>query len=107
MTAKRLELLRALVPGAVRVAVLVNPANPNAETIVRDAEAAAHVMGLQIRVHKAGTTGSQLSSANRLTHCLSAPILSSAPGVPNWLFWRRITEPPRPMRFVTMPKPVG
>jgi putative tryptophan/tyrosine transport system substrate-binding protein len=57
MTAKRLELLRALVPGAVRVAVLVNPANPNAETIVRDAEAAAHVMGLQIRVHKAGTTG--------------------------------------------------
>src|SRR5215467_12123629 len=31
MTAKRLELLRALVPGAVRVAVLVNPTNPNTE----------------------------------------------------------------------------
>jgi putative tryptophan/tyrosine transport system substrate-binding protein len=57
MTAKRLELLRALVPGAVRVAVLVNPANPNAETIVRDAEAAARAMGLQTQVHKAGTIG--------------------------------------------------
>jgi putative ABC transport system substrate-binding protein len=55
MTAKRLELLRALVPGAVRVAVLVNPTNPNAETIVRDVEAAARAMGLQIQVHKAGT----------------------------------------------------
>jgi putative ABC transport system substrate-binding protein len=57
MTAKRLELLRALVPGAVRVAVLVNPANPNGETIVRDAEAAARAMGLQIQVYKAGTIG--------------------------------------------------
>jgi putative ABC transport system substrate-binding protein len=55
MTAKRLELLHALVPGALRVAVLVNPTNPNAETIVRDVEAAARVMGLQIQVHKAGT----------------------------------------------------
>jgi ABC-type uncharacterized transport system substrate-binding protein len=57
MTAKRLELLRAMVPGAVRVAVLVNPTNPNAETIVRDVEAAARAMGLQIQVHKAGTIG--------------------------------------------------
>jgi len=55
LAAKRLELLRELVPGAVRVAVLVNPANPNAETILRDAEAAARAMGLQIQVCNAGT----------------------------------------------------
>ena len=55
LAAKRLELLRELVPGAVRVAVLVNPANPNAETILRDVEAAARTMGLQIQVCNAGT----------------------------------------------------
>ena len=39
LTAKRLGLLRELVPGAARVAVLVNPANTaNAETTLRDAE---------------------------------------------------------------------
>src|SRR5262245_1219878 len=38
-----------------KFAVLVNPTNPNAETIVRDVEAAARAMGLQIQVHRAGT----------------------------------------------------
>jgi hypothetical protein len=42
MSKKELGLLRELVPGAARVAVLVNPANAmNAETTLRDAETAA------------------------------------------------------------------
>jgi putative ABC transport system substrate-binding protein len=46
------------VPGAVRVAVLVNPTNiTNAEGVARDAEAAARSMGLQIQVLNAGTSG--------------------------------------------------
>jgi putative ABC transport system substrate-binding protein len=53
VTAKRLALLRELVPGATRVAVLVNPANP--ETTLRDVEPAARAMGLQLQVLKAGT----------------------------------------------------
>ena len=55
LVAKRLELLRELVPGATRVAVLVNPANPATETTLRDVEPAARAMGLQLQVLKAGT----------------------------------------------------
>jgi putative ABC transport system substrate-binding protein len=53
LTAKRLELLRELVPAATRVAVLVNPAN--AEYPEREIEAAARAVGLQIQVLNAGT----------------------------------------------------
>jgi len=53
---KRLGLLHELVPKAVRVAVLVNPANATTnETTLRDVEEAARVIGLQIRVLNAGT----------------------------------------------------
>jgi putative ABC transport system substrate-binding protein len=55
--AKRLELLRELVPRAARVAVLVNPANAaNTETTLRDVEAAARAIGLQIQVLNASTS---------------------------------------------------
>jgi putative ABC transport system substrate-binding protein len=61
--AKRLELLRELVPAATRVAVLVNPANAaNAETIVRDVEVAARAMGLQIQIFNASTS-SEINAA--------------------------------------------
>jgi putative tryptophan/tyrosine transport system substrate-binding protein len=57
LAAKRLELLRELVPGATRVAVLVNPANAaNTEATLKDVQAAARTMGLQIRVINASTS---------------------------------------------------
>jgi putative ABC transport system substrate-binding protein len=56
LTAKRLELLRELVPGATRVALLVNPTGPTAETTLRDVKPAAYSMGLQIQVLNAGTS---------------------------------------------------
>ncbi len=56
LTAKRLELLRQLVPGAALVAVLVNPANATTETTLRDVEAPARTMGLQIQVRNASTS---------------------------------------------------
>jgi putative ABC transport system substrate-binding protein len=57
LAAKRLELLRELVPGAARVAVLVNPANAAiAETTLRDVEGAARAMALQIQVLNASTS---------------------------------------------------
>ena len=58
LAAKRLELLRELVPGAARVAVLVDPSNmPVTESTLRDVETAARAMGLQTKVLKASTSG--------------------------------------------------
>ena len=57
MTAKRLELLREVVPAATRVAVLVNPTNPlTTESTLRDVHSAARTMGLQIQVGNASTS---------------------------------------------------
>jgi putative tryptophan/tyrosine transport system substrate-binding protein len=57
LVAKRVELLRQLVPAATRVAVLIDPANPAAaESQLRDVAAAASVMGLQVQTHNTGTS---------------------------------------------------
>ena len=57
VTAKRLALLHELVPKAVRVAVLVNPANTSPDSPFRDVQEAARTIGLQIQVLNAGTIG--------------------------------------------------
>jgi putative tryptophan/tyrosine transport system substrate-binding protein len=63
LVAKRLALLRELVPGATRVAVLVNPADPErAETVLADAHVVARATQLQIQVLKASTS-SELDAA--------------------------------------------
>jgi putative tryptophan/tyrosine transport system substrate-binding protein len=56
VVAKRLGLLHELVPKAVRVAVLVNPANVVAELNLRDVQEAARTIGLQIHVLNASTS---------------------------------------------------
>ena len=54
LAAKRLELLRELVPTATRVAVLVSPTNAAVtEATLEDVETAAPAMGLQIQVANA------------------------------------------------------
>jgi putative tryptophan/tyrosine transport system substrate-binding protein len=61
--AKRLGLLRELVPGAARVAVLLNPADAmRAESTLRDVDAAARAVGLQIGVLNA-STGREIDTA--------------------------------------------
>jgi putative tryptophan/tyrosine transport system substrate-binding protein len=55
--AKRLELLRDLLPKASRIASLVNPADVTlTETHLKDVNAAARAMGLQIQVYNADTS---------------------------------------------------
>jgi len=54
---KRLELLRQMVPAARRIAVLVSPASTTTtESTLRDVQAAAAAMGLQIEVLKADSS---------------------------------------------------
>jgi ABC-type uncharacterized transport system substrate-binding protein len=58
VAAKRLQLLHDLVPKAVRVAVLVNPANaPLSESTLREVKEAAPTIGLQIQILNATTIG--------------------------------------------------
>jgi putative tryptophan/tyrosine transport system substrate-binding protein len=52
---KRLQLLHQLLPTATIVALLVNPTDPNAEALTKDAEVAARTLGLQLHVTYAST----------------------------------------------------
>src|SRR5205085_10483628 len=55
LTAKRLELLSELVPGAGVIALLVNPNTMNAERVIQDVQQAARAKGLQLHVLKASS----------------------------------------------------
>ena len=54
IVAKRLEVLRDLLPHATRIGVVVNPADAGAtDAQLKEIDAAARAMGLQIQVHNA------------------------------------------------------
>jgi putative tryptophan/tyrosine transport system substrate-binding protein len=97
LAAKRLELLRELVPGAARVAVLVNPVNvPNTELTLREMEPAARSVGLQYQVLNADTRARSMPRLRALgaigpmrysprsRRCSSFDVF-------NWSNWRRST----------------
>jgi putative ABC transport system substrate-binding protein len=55
LTAKRLELLHALAPNAIRIAVLINPGEPASDVALRELEAAGGAIGLQTRILRTST----------------------------------------------------
>lgn len=57
LAAKRLGLLRELVPRAAPICVLFNPADPSAEAMSRDLQARARTLGVQLQLLYAGTDG--------------------------------------------------
>lgn len=69
LTGKRLELLKEMVPAASRIAVLVNPDAPIAAAQIRNAEAAARTLGVQLHpvltVRDAGTLRGSFEAAVR------------------------------------------
>jgi ABC-type uncharacterized transport system substrate-binding protein len=113
LEAKRLELMRELMPRAARVAVLVNPADAtNTETTLRDVGAAAHAIGCKFRFSTPrpatrSTLPSTRSGTRGPTPCSSGPSLSSTSGVSNWSNWPRSTASPRPTCSVNRRKPAG
>jgi putative ABC transport system substrate-binding protein len=50
ITPKRLELAHEMVPTATVIAVLINPTNPNSKAELKDLQAAAGKLGLQLQV---------------------------------------------------------
>jgi putative tryptophan/tyrosine transport system substrate-binding protein len=76
---KRLSLLHELVPKAVRLAVLVNPANAStAEATLRDIPEAARALGLQVQVLNASTSR-EIEAAFATLVRDRADVLSSLP----------------------------
>jgi putative tryptophan/tyrosine transport system substrate-binding protein len=59
---KRLELLRELAPKATVIAMLVNPISPDAVPEIRDVQATAQAIGLQLKMFNASTP-SELNAA--------------------------------------------
>jgi putative ABC transport system substrate-binding protein len=69
VTAKLLALLHEMVPKAVRVAMLLNPANaPFIETALRDVQEAARAIGLQIQILNATSIGEIDAAFASLAH---------------------------------------
>jgi putative ABC transport system substrate-binding protein len=69
LAAKRLRLLHDLIPKAVRIAVLVNPAVASiAESTIRDVQEAAPIIGLQIQILNATTVGEIDAAFAAMTH---------------------------------------
>ena len=113
LAAKRLGLLRELVPAAVRIAVLINPAEATiADTTLREVEPAASALGLQIQILKASTSDevNAAFAAMRVsgqTLCSSGVVPFSVPGVSNRPPWRRVMQSPRHTRGVPMSRRAG
>jgi ABC-type uncharacterized transport system substrate-binding protein len=78
--AKRLELLRELMPKIVSVGLLVNPNNPNAAPQTKDMEAATAAAGLQLKILSAGSQSDfDNAFATLLQHRGDALVVSADP----------------------------
>ena len=100
LAAKRLDLLRELLPRAARVAVLVSPVDAtNTASTLRDVEAAARALGLQVEVLNAETSR-EINAAfeNVGRDRPDALFVGATPrltgGASKWSSWRRFHRLP-------------
>jgi putative ABC transport system substrate-binding protein len=64
---KRIELLKDIKPALNRLAILKNPANPSADSFLREAEKAGTVLGLMLQTFEARTPGDLLPAFTAMT----------------------------------------
>src|SRR5499427_2053061 len=94
MDAKRLGMLREIVPSARDIGVLVNPTYADVETQLKEVGQAASTLGSRrtscVPARRARSTQPWRPSPRcEPGRCWSAPILSSTPGVAKSWRWRR------------------
>jgi putative tryptophan/tyrosine transport system substrate-binding protein len=77
LIAKRLELLREVVPGAGLVAILLNPSNSNAEANAKEAHSAALAVGQRIELSNASSDGELQTALARLAELRPGALLVS------------------------------
>jgi len=106
LTAKRMQLLREIVPAAKRIALLLNPTDPINEPLLREVEAAAVGRFSRSRPPPAAKSilPSKVWHARKLTRCLSVAVPSSLRGASNSPFWRHAMQFRLPTRNVLLSK---
>ena len=85
---KRLELMHEVVPTATNIALLVNPANPSAEPLTKDGQAAARTLGLQLHVLRAGTESEVETAFSNLAELRAGAMVIG----PDAFFFRRSAQ---------------
>jgi putative tryptophan/tyrosine transport system substrate-binding protein len=85
---KRLELLKEVLPGLARVAMLLNPDDPPALLALKETEAAAEILGIKLQVAEVRSPGdfdaafvSAVAIRPQALDVLSAPIMSTNAGL--------------------------
>jgi putative ABC transport system substrate-binding protein len=80
LVAKRMQLLQELVPKAAVIAMLVNPNNVASESYVKDGQAAALKLGLQLQILKVSTVSDiDTAFASMIQQRVSAVFVSADP----------------------------
>ena len=87
LVAKHLGLLRELLPRAARIGLLVNPQNANADTLTKNATAAAASTGTEIVVFRASDAGAIEDAFAALTRQRVDALIVGADG---YFFRRRV-----------------
>jgi putative tryptophan/tyrosine transport system substrate-binding protein len=75
IVAKRLEFLLAFVPGAKRIAVLINPKNPELTSMTRDVESAERSLNIALQTYKASTESEIDEAFSQMAHQRPAALL--------------------------------